>query len=205
MPVVQDTFPVVSEGNEFLHCVDRQAIHQQGLPFRAVWGMVFSPARRVWLVQWRRFDKQVCPGEWDVSCAGHVDCVDGYPEAYESAYAREMSEELNLHPLYITLDSLASGLSRLDPDRVPTASLGYSKEYHLCTHSNGKSLEKEHVCRFLSFYDGPVLLSPDSEPMALGWLRDEQLSTLLQKVGAATPGFAGFLGECQRLVQKVLY
>jgi len=205
MRVSQELFPVVSESNEFLRCADRNTIHQEGLPHRTVWGMVYSPARRVWLSQWRRFDKQVCPGEWDISCAGHVDCVDGCPETYEAAYAREMGEELSLQPQFIPVERLALNENRLSNAQVPTVSLGYSKEYHFCTHPSGKSLEKEHVCRFLSFYDGPVQLSPNSEPMALGWFSDEQLARLLIEEGAATPGFAGLLSECQRAVQKILY
>jgi len=70
--------------------LDKQTIHNQGLPHRDV--HVWLTNGREILQQQRRHDKSIMPGEWDISVGGHV----GTGESYKRAAVRETGEELGL-------------------------------------------------------------------------------------------------------------
>ena len=195
--------PIVTDEDRFVRCGDRDEILARGWSHRTVWGMVFSPNTAQWLVQLRREDKAICPGLWDMSCAGHVDCVDGQPEPYADAYAREMTEELGLRaqflPYFDVADSHQHGsrvrVSAASP-LVPTVSLGHSREYHRLATSYGERLVKEHVGMFLSICDDAVALVPGGEPQALAWMSTEAIRRRLIATGSTTPGLALMLDRC---------
>lgn len=67
--------------------------HRQGLCHRSVHILVFNRLGAVFL-QKRSPHKDVNPGLWDTSAAGHVD----YGESYEASALRELNEELGIGP-----------------------------------------------------------------------------------------------------------
>lgn len=69
----------------------RDVVHREGLRHRSVHVLLLDGAGRVF-VQRRSADKDVDPGLWDTSAAGHVDSG----ERYEEAALRELAEELGL-------------------------------------------------------------------------------------------------------------
>lgn len=190
--------PVVTDDDEFVRCAEKQTVHEQSLPHRTVWGMVYSPAQRVWLVQWRRPDKEICPNLWDMSCGGHVGCVDGGPEPVWGAYVRELAEELGLEA-----ERAASlGPAVLVPGHAPTVALGPAREYHLYPARGGRELlVKEQVAQYFSLYDGPVTLGPDTEPQAVAWLSADQIMHELIEPGRATQALASMLARCTAVLR----
>jgi len=194
--------PVVTDDDAFLRCTDVHTIVRHALPHRTVWGMVFSPKQGLWLVQWRRPDKDVCPDMWDISCGGHVDCISGAPETYAMAYSRELREELGLGACFVPRFS-PGGAAADKPDAVPTIDLGHAREYHVYPARGAKTqLEREHVQMFLSLYDGPVTLMPDGEPQGLAWLSSEQISEQFVSHERATPGLESMLRRCETVLSS---
>lgn len=82
---------IVDENDEVIGSKTRQEIHKEGLRHRAVHILVFDREGHVCL-QKRSMNKDVNPGAWDTSAAGHVD----FGERYEDAAARELKEELGI-------------------------------------------------------------------------------------------------------------
>ena len=88
-------------GEEWLSEVDEQdvvigrrrrdEIHRLGLRHRSVHILVFNPGGELFL-QRRSLSKDIHPGLWDTSAAGHVDAG----EAYERTAWRELGEELGI-------------------------------------------------------------------------------------------------------------
>ncbi len=72
----------------------RSEIHRRGLRHRSVHIFLFDRAGRLFL-QKRSLRKDVHPGYWDTSAAGHVDPG----EDYEESAARELQEELGIEPV----------------------------------------------------------------------------------------------------------
>lgn len=73
------------------HC-QRGDAHRSGLRHRAVHVLVYNEAGEIFL-QKRVLSKDVNPGLWDTSAAGHVD----YGEDYDACAHRELQEELGIH------------------------------------------------------------------------------------------------------------
>lgn len=90
--MVEEYFDVVNERDEPIGRAARREVHARGLWHRAVWVLVFDRAGRIFL-QKRSMKKDMSPGLWDGSCAGHVDAG----EDYDTAAVRELGEELGLH------------------------------------------------------------------------------------------------------------
>jgi isopentenyldiphosphate isomerase len=194
--------PVVTDDDVFLRCTDAHTIIEHALPHRTVWGMVFSPRQRLWLVQWRRPGKDVCPNLWDISCGGHVDCVVGAPETYAAAYSRELREELGLGARFVQGVRPGAELTS-DPQVAPSFDLGHTREYHVYpARGNKTQLEREHVQMFLSLYDGAVTLAPDAEPQGLAWMSSEQIRGELIYRERATPGLEIMLRRCEAALRS---
>ncbi|MHB0855947.1 MAG: NUDIX domain-containing protein [Anaerolineae bacterium] len=191
--------PVVTDDDEFVRCENPDTIHHEELPHRTVWGMVYSPARRTWLVQWRRPDKEICPNLWDTSCGGHVDCVQGVPETYELAYLRELWEELGLTSTVVTEDELVTRLVTEQPLQTAlTVEIGHVREYHLLpTADGGQVMHREQVRLFVTLYDGGILLSPYMEPQAVAWMSADRVHAELLITGRATIALNHMLTACE--------
>jgi len=195
--------PVVDDRDGFLRCESKATIIAESLPHRTVWGMIVDPQRHVWLVQWRRPDKDICPNLWDMSCGGHVDCVDQVPESYAEAYRRELAEELGLTTTLVDVQSLPDAL-RSGVTHPVSADIGHSIEYHHYPTSWGERvLEREQVRMFLTVYGGPVTLRVGAEPQALAWLTAEQIREELVAPARATLGLGRMLGRCQAVLGQL--
>lgn len=193
--------PVVTDEDAFLRCTDVHTIVENALPHRTVWGMVFSPRQRLWLVQWRREDKDVCPGLWDASCGGHVDCVSGGPETYAVAYRRELREELGLDACFLQQPPRPKDL--LELQAALTFDMGHTREYHVYPARGDKTqLEREHVQRYLSLYDGPVSMRPDGEPQGLAWMTSEQIREQFIHRERATIALEHMLWHCEAALRS---
>lgn len=82
---------IVDEHDRVIGSKTRREIHHEGLRHRAVHILVFDYSGHVCL-QKRSLNKDINPGAWDTSAAGHVD----FGESYESAAVRELREELGI-------------------------------------------------------------------------------------------------------------
>lgn len=89
--MADEYFDVVNERDEPLRRATRREVHAHQLWHRAVHILVFDAAGRIFL-QKRSMKKDMSPGLWDSSCAGHVDAG----EDYDTAAVRELREELGL-------------------------------------------------------------------------------------------------------------
>jgi isopentenyl-diphosphate delta-isomerase type 1 len=81
----------VDEQDQVLGPCRRGDAHRQGLRHRAVHILVFNSAGQVFL-QERSLSKDINPGLWDTSSAGHVD----FGESYDQCAIRELREELGI-------------------------------------------------------------------------------------------------------------
>jgi isopentenyl-diphosphate delta-isomerase type 1 len=90
--MAEEYFDVVNERDEPVGRALRAEVHARGLWHRAVHILVFDSAGRLFL-QKRSMKKDMSPGLWDSSCAGHVDAG----EEYDTAARRELGEELGIH------------------------------------------------------------------------------------------------------------
>ncbi len=86
-----EPFDVVDGENRVTGQATRSEVHRQGLKHRAV-HIFIRNKRGELLLQKRSRLKDVHPGRWDSSAAGHLDAG----ESYEAAAHRELEEELGL-------------------------------------------------------------------------------------------------------------
>lgn len=90
-PTDNEMLAAVNEKDEVIHALTRREIHERQLRHRAVHIIVSDSQNRI-LLQKRSAHKDVHPGAWDTSAAGHVD----FGETYLHAASREVSEELGV-------------------------------------------------------------------------------------------------------------
>lgn len=83
----------VDESDRVVGRHPRREIHRLGLRHRSVHIFLFDLKGRLFL-QRRSMRKDVHPGAWDTSAAGHVDPG----ETYEASALRELYEELGIRP-----------------------------------------------------------------------------------------------------------
>ena len=81
----------VDAGDQVIGPRPRGELHRLGLRHRAVHILVFNDRGELFL-QRRSPDKDINPGLWDTSAAGHVD----FGEGYDACARRELAEELGL-------------------------------------------------------------------------------------------------------------
>lgn len=83
----------VDENDRIIGPRPRGELHRLGLRHRSVHILVFNSAGELFL-QKRSCRKDISPGLWDTSAAGHVD----FGEDYDVSAVRELGEELGLYP-----------------------------------------------------------------------------------------------------------
>lgn len=88
---LEELFDVVDEQDQVTGRQVRREVHAQGLRHRAVHLLVVNTAGDIFL-QKRSKTKDLFPGIWDSSAAGHV----GAGEDYDGTALRELEEELGL-------------------------------------------------------------------------------------------------------------
>lgn len=86
-----EALALVDDKDQVISAMSRREIHARSLRHRAVHILVTDRRGRV-LLQKRSKHKDVHPGAWDTSAAGHVD----YGESYVLAAQRELKEELGI-------------------------------------------------------------------------------------------------------------
>ena len=90
---LDELFDVVDEQDRVTGQLARREVHRRGLRHRAVHLLVANRAGQVFLHQ-RSMQKDLFPGVWDSSAAGHV----GAGEDYDGTAVRELAEELGCRP-----------------------------------------------------------------------------------------------------------
>ncbi len=90
---LDELFDVVDESDRVTGQLARREVHRLKLRHRAVHLLVANRAGRVFLHQ-RSMQKDLFPGVWDSSAAGHV----GAGEAYDATAVRELEEEIGCRP-----------------------------------------------------------------------------------------------------------
>lgn len=88
---LEELFDVVDERDQVVGQAPRRIVHANGWRHRAIHVLVFNAAGKVFLHQ-RSMQKDLFPGRWDSSCAGHV----GAGEDYDPTAVRELAEELGI-------------------------------------------------------------------------------------------------------------
>jgi isopentenyl-diphosphate delta-isomerase type 1 len=86
---LDELFDVVDEQDRVTGQLTRREVHRRGLRHRAVHLLVVNRSGQVFLQQ-RSLQKDLFPGLWDSSAAGHV----GAGEDYDGTAQRELAEEL---------------------------------------------------------------------------------------------------------------
>jgi isopentenyldiphosphate isomerase len=90
---LDELFDVVDGQDRVTGQLPRREVHARGLRHRAVHILVRNRAGRVFL-QRRSMAKDLFPGAWDSSAAGHV----GAGEDYDGTALRELEEEIGCRP-----------------------------------------------------------------------------------------------------------
>ena len=90
---LDELFDVVDEHDRVTGQLPRREVHARGLRHRAVHLLVVNRAGQVFL-QKRSMAKDLFPGAWDSSAAGHV----GAGEDYDGTAVRELGEEIGCRP-----------------------------------------------------------------------------------------------------------
>jgi isopentenyldiphosphate isomerase len=91
---LDELFDVVDEHDRVIGQLPRREVHRRGLRHRAVHLLVVNRRGEVFLHQ-RSMQKDLFPGTWDSSAAGHV----GAGEDYDGTALRELEEELGCRPM----------------------------------------------------------------------------------------------------------
>lgn len=85
-------FDVINpDGTSAGYCLSRDEVHKKGLWHRTVHVWILNSNKEL-LIQRRSLQKEVYPGMWDISCAGHISSGE---DCYIGAI-RELKEELGL-------------------------------------------------------------------------------------------------------------
>lgn len=136
----------------------RAEIHRDGDWHIATFTWVIDTSSGEILLQRRALHKDVWPGRWDASAAGHLEAG----EAIERGMQRELEEELGLAPSFT-----AGRLERLTP---------FHFEEHV--HDNGRVIDREiHAVHLLRVTpnERALLLHPGEEVLGLGWVAANDL------------------------------
>ena len=128
--MIDELFDVVNENDEVIDCRPRSQVHRQGLFHRAVHILIFNRQGQLFL-QKRSMKKDMSPGVWDSSAAGHLECG----ETYDHCATREVQEELG-----VSLTHPPTPLFKLNP----------------CLDTG-----QEFVWIYQALHEGPFHLHPD--------------------------------------------
>ena len=104
---LDELFDVVDENDQPVGTMPRREVHRLKQRHRAVHLLVVNRARKVFLHK-RSMKKDLFPGVWDSSAAGHV----GAGEDYDSTAVRELQEELGVK---LSADAMSRGAGALRP------------------------------------------------------------------------------------------
>ena len=101
----EEIYAVVDADDKIIGKATRKEIHEKGLWHRSVHIFIMN-TRGALFLQKRSLKKDLYPGCWDSSAAGHVD----WGESYQQAAKRELREELGINePLTFRFSVQACG------------------------------------------------------------------------------------------------
>lgn len=127
----QELLSIVDENDRVIGSAARNIIHRDRLLHRAVHILVFNDSNLLFL-QKRSQTKDINPGLWDSSAAGHVDIG----EDYDACAVREINEELGVQ------------VDRLSPMfklyATPVTGMEFIQVYR-CGHNGPFSLAAEEI------------------------------------------------------------
>lgn len=127
----QELLSIVDENDRVIGSALRSIIHRDRLLHRAVHILVFNDSNLLFL-QKRSLTKDINPGLWDSSAAGHVDVG----EDYDACALRELNEELGVQ------------VDRINPlfklSATPVTGMEFIEVYS-CDHNGPFSLAAEEV------------------------------------------------------------
>lgn len=89
--MAEEIFDVVNERDQVIGRAPRSEVHRREWRHRAAHILVFNSQGELF-VQQRSLTKDMSPGQWDTSAAGHLDAG----EDYDECACRELSEELGV-------------------------------------------------------------------------------------------------------------
>lgn len=135
---------IVDENDQVVGSGYRRDIHANGLRHRAVHVLIEHPDGRI-LLQKRSRMKDVNPGAWDTSAAGHVD----FGESYEDAAYREVQEELGFTPQWLT------PVGRLDA----AGNTGWEFVQVYCVSHAGPFRHNSHEIEALSWFEPAEIIN----------------------------------------------
>ena len=146
--VSEELLDVVDAEDRVIDTRTRGEIHARGLMHRAVHILVFNQHGELFL-QKRSMLKDENPGQWDTSCAGHVDSG----ESYLDCAVRELEEELG-----IVVDQPLERLFHVQPSAFN--GMEHSPVYR-CLHSGELRLQVDEIDegKWLSVVDMDALVS----------------------------------------------
>ncbi len=133
----EEQFEILDEYGTPVGLAARTRAHREGLWHRAVHVFVFRPDGRL-LIQQRQFDKDICPGAWDLSAAEHLRPGESYAEGAR----RGLREELG-----VTADVVLEPIGATATARLELPERGI-KDY-------------EFQQSFRCAYDGPLGADPE--------------------------------------------
>ena len=146
----EEVFDVVDEKNEVTGQATRAEVHEKGLKHRAVHIFVVNGKSEM-LLQQRSMLKDVHPGKWGSSAAGHLDAG----EDYEEAARREIGEELGIEDAELPLKYVG--------ELPPSESNGW-----------------EFIRLYVTVYSG-ALRTPANEVGAVEWMEQDVLRDWLAR------------------------
>lgn len=144
---------IVDEKNEPAGSATKQEAWRDGLIHRVVRMAIFDTKGRM-LVQKRSDQKELFPGRWDNSAAGHVDVG----ETYEQAALRELEEELG----------------------VSGATLEKMGDYYVEVKDNWRIMKRFTRAYRITLKDPlPVFQLPEDEVASTAWMELDAVRSLV--------------------------
>ncbi len=100
----EEILDLVNENDEIIGSLPRSEVYAQNLHnFRVINCFIKNSEGKLWIPR-RQAHKRIFPNALDMSCGGHVSSG----ETYDIAFAKEMSEELNIDVSKVTYSVLGT-------------------------------------------------------------------------------------------------
>ncbi len=181
---LDELFDVVDERDRVTGQAARRVVHANGWRHRAVHVLVFDRGGRVFLHQ-RSMTKDLFPGAWDSSCAGHV----GAGEDYDTSAVRELEEELGIGADVATLSRGSSAAMELSRGVVPPLR-DRPQMQRLFKLEAQPDTGWEFVWVYRLEHEGPFTLHPDEIERG-DWFTPEEVDRWLKlRAGEIAPALA---------------
>lgn len=147
---------IVDENNTPIGSASKKEVWTKGLLHQVVRITILDETGHI-LVQKRSGNKELFPGRWDNSAAGHVDAG----ETYEQAAYRELEEELGIKD--VTLEKMGD-------------------DYYIEVHDDWRIMKRFTQAYKLTLKNPlPVFTLPPEEVESIEWMSVPQVKELVEK------------------------